>query len=498
MAIDAGTAYIDVEARLDKLDADLDKKAPGIFGRFGTKGGDQAGGAFKGAFGGVLAGLGTDALVRGAFNFLGGAMEEGLAKSKLDARIETLVRNAGSIGSQVSRGAFDDIGRELGKQLVIDDDDVRDGIAPLLNIPNLTQPMFARLSQLSVDTAAATKKGLGEVSTAISRISQAPDQAARSFRSLGIIVDDETVKIVDDLVAQGKTAEATSVLVGELEKRYGGAGKAAGDAAGPQQKFSVAVADLQEKVGLALLPALESLTPILTELADIAGQVLPPVLTALGPLLEFLGDHATLVVGAFLPVVAVINAVKWAVEELGPTVRTVIAEVVDIFLAGVEWIVRGAASAFGWVPGVGAKLKGAARAIEGFRDDANAALRGIDEEKTIRINIVEAVTRENNVNTGTAGDPTFNNGAPEPTGEPAFAGGGVVPGPQGKALRALVHGGETVFTPDQMDVLASGLSGGSFQPIDYDALAKAMNDRPVRAYVTTSDLAHGLHVARQR
>ena len=66
---------------------------------------------------------------------------------------------------------------------------------------------------------------------------------------------------------------------------------------------------------------------------------------------------------------------------------------VDFWLAGVEWIVKAGASAFGWVPGIGPKLKEAAKAIEGFRDDVNRSLGGI-EDKHIRVNISMAGARE--------------------------------------------------------------------------------------------------------
>lgn len=455
MATDAGTAYIDVEARLDKLDDDLDKKAGGIFSKFGSKGGDAAGAGFKGAFGGVLAGLGTDRLIQGAFDFVGDSLAEGMEKIKLDARISTLVTNAASIGSQVSVGAFDEIGRQLGKQLVIDDDDVRAGIAPLLNIPNLTQPMFARLSQLSVDTAAATNKGIGEVSTLVSRISQAPDQAARSFRSLGIIVSDETVKIVDDLVSQGKTAEATSVLVGELEKRYGGAAKAAGDAAGPQQKFGVALDDLKEKVGVALVPTLEKLTPVLLEIANLAGTILPPLFTALGPVLEFMGDHAEIFIGAFLPIAGAFYAVKSAVEGLPGVLRSAMTTVVDIFLAGVEWIVNGAARAFGWVPGIGPKLRDAADKIEAFRDEANAALSGV-QDKTVTVRVEHVDNYSKTYGAGyTGGD----------NAEGVYALGlemGPIPGVG--PVPIIAHGGERVVTPEQWEDLRSTPQRSSAAP----------------------------------
>jgi tape measure domain-containing protein len=42
--------------------------------------------------------------------------------------------------------------------------------------------------------------------------------------------------------------------------------------------------------------------------------------------------------------------------------------VIDAFLSFVGAMIHGAASAFGWVPGVGGKLKGAAKAFDGFKD----------------------------------------------------------------------------------------------------------------------------------
>lgn len=51
--------------------------------------------------------------------------------------------------------------------------------------------------------------------------------------------------------------------------------------------------------------------------------------------------------------------------------------IVDAFLTVAGAIVHGAASAFGWVPGVGGKLKGAARAFDAFRGDVERSLGGL-------------------------------------------------------------------------------------------------------------------------
>lgn len=69
--------------------------------------------------------------------------------------------------------------------------------------------------------------------------------------------------------------------------------------------------------------------------------------------------------------------------------RTMINVVLNVFGA----IVHGAAAAFGWVPGVGGKLKSAARAFDTFRANVNSSLQGI-QNKTVSVSV--AMTSSSN------------------------------------------------------------------------------------------------------
>jgi len=61
------------------------------------------------------------------------------------------------------------------------------------------------------------------------------------------------------------------------------------------------------------------------------------------------------------------------------------------FLDMVGVVIRGAAKALGWVPGVGPKLRSAAREFDKFRDRANAALGGVrDQSAQVRVTLSEA------------------------------------------------------------------------------------------------------------
>ena len=74
------------------------------------------------------------------------------------------------------------------------------------------------------------------------------------------------------------------------------------------------------------------------------------------------------------------DLVKAAFDAIKEPARVAIKFVVDTFLGMVEAIITGAAKAFGWVPGLGDKLKGAADAFGKFRDDVNKKLSGISDQ----------------------------------------------------------------------------------------------------------------------
>jgi hypothetical protein len=67
------------------------------------------------------------------------------------------------------------------------------------------------------------------------------------------------------------------------------------------------------------------------------------------------------------------------------TIFTGVKLVVNTFLDMAYWIVTAAANAFGWVPGLGGKLRGAQQAVAGFRDDVNAKLNQIQKNISITV-----------------------------------------------------------------------------------------------------------------
>lgn len=107
-----------------------------------------------------------------------------------------------------------------------------------------------------------------------------------------------------------------------------------------------------------------------TAIQGIVGGALEVLRSAIGVALEVIG-----------------SIFKSAWEGIKSAAQTAVRGIVDVFLGMAESVVGAAAAAFSWVPGLGPKLREAKEAIERFRDDANAALGGIND-KTVTIKFV--------------------------------------------------------------------------------------------------------------
>ena len=138
---------------------------------------------------------------------------------------------------------------------------------------------------------------------------------------------------------------------------------------------------------------------------------------------------------------------------------------VDMWLSTAEWIVKAAAKAFGWVPGIGGKLKDAAKAVEGFRDDVNRALDAI-KSKSVTVEVTSVNRIVNIVEDVKPGQvpqrmPARASGGPVSAGMPYWT------GEQGPEPFIPAVDGRILSRSDAMAAM-SGRTGGSSAPVVLD------------------------------
>jgi len=174
----------------------------------------------------------------------------------------------------------------------------------------------------------------------------------------------------------------------------------------------------------------------------IAAFVVPLLLKLAGPIF-------TLLFAAIGKAIGVIAA-------LARIAISVTSTVVRVFLAMAGGIINAAARAFGWVPGIGPKLKSAANAFNAFRDEVNRSLGGVKSRKVTVTAELHGVAGGGGKSIGFAsGGPVFGAGSATSDSIPALLSNGehVL---SAREVRGM--GGHAAVT--QMRKAAVGFAGG--------------------------------------
>lgn len=146
-----------------------------------------------------------------------------------------------------------------------------------------------------------------------------------------------------------------------------------------QQSLSPAFKFFADLVIRYVAPQLKGLQQAWRDNSEaIKGLLSGPVATLLKIVGVALVVALNLVVRTITGVITIIGAMGRAINILWQNVVLPVTRfIVNAFLTMASGIIHGAAIAFGWVPGLGPKLKNAAKTFDVFKDDVNRALERI-------------------------------------------------------------------------------------------------------------------------
>lgn len=319
--------------------------------------------------------------------------------------------------------------------------------------------------------------------------------------------DLDTLKTAHDRLkfAQDQVSEAQkggTLILDALNQRLGGQSQQYTETfAGKVTVLKTQIEDLGVKIGLALIPVLEKAASVTasvvnwfekhTTVAKILGVAVGTVLVAaISAYTISMASAAVATIAATWPILAIIAAVTavgvgifelathwstvWggiksvaldvahgvvgAFNDIINAGRDLVAWIVDKLLGAFGFIVHGAADAFGWVPGIGGKLKGAAKAFDQFRDDVNYALAGI--HNNVMINVDAKLSSAANLALHAASPGTV--GHAYAAGTDYAAGGLSLVGEQGPELVNLPRGSKVYPTgtgPDTGSSVTVNING---------------------------------------
>ena len=198
------------------------------------------------------------------------AMEDAAAQEHLSGVLE---RTAGATQKQIA--ATEDWISGISRATGVADDQLRPALEKIVTATGDVTKGQEYL-QAALDISAASGKDLDTVSVAIAK-GYTGQTAALS-------------KLVPGLSEAAKSSKDFGVIMAELGDKTGGAmADSAETAAGKMKILSNQTAELQESLGMALIPAVEMILPLLSKFADFAAENTTAIKILIGVVATFAG-----------------------------------------------------------------------------------------------------------------------------------------------------------------------------------------------------------------
>ena len=265
----------------------------------------------------ATAGAGMSAAITAPFIALGahllqGSQDAAAAAAQVEAALTSMGGASGKTAEQLSKTA-----EELRNLTGVDDDEILTKVtANLLTFGNVAGGVFDRAQRSILDISARMGGDLQSATMMVGKALNDPVKGLAALRRVGIQFTAQQEEQVKAMQAVGDTAGAQAIMLGELERQFGGAAEAAGRA-DIWKPLKTALMDLEG----AFEPIVRDVIgPLIARVADLArafasaspgvqqfAVVAAAVAAAMGPIMVAAGGLVT-VLGALLPVIGTIGA----------------------------------------------------------------------------------------------------------------------------------------------------------------------------------------------
>jgi len=235
-------------------------------------------------------------------------------------QVEAALTSMGDASGRTLGQLQDLAGGQMRKSLFDDDEILRKVTANLLTFGNVSGKQFDRAQQAALDLATRLQMDLQSATLLVGKALNDPVKGMNAMKRAGIQFTDQQKAQVEAMLAVNNVAGAQAIMLGELERQFGGAAAAARKA-DPFGALKISFGELQETIGGKLTPVLVPLVDKLTVLID-KFSALPPgaqttaialagIAAIAGPVLMGLGA----IVQALAPFIA---AISFVAAEGGP------------------------------------------------------------------------------------------------------------------------------------------------------------------------------------
>lgn len=256
-----------------------------------------------------LANLATNALQQ-SMGYLTGQISDmiaqGEAANQIQGQTAAVIKSTGDV-SGVTAAQVRDLADSMMNQSGISDDATQSAENMLLTFTNIHSNVFPATTKAVADMATAMNGGaipsqqqMQDTAIQVGKALQDPINGVTALQRVGVKLSDTQKEQVKHFMAVGDQASAQKVILGELNREFGGSAEAAGKANGGLGIMKAKLDEAKQSMGQALLPVVEKMestalpliTAALGKVSDALNWVsthsdqLKPVAIALGAVLS--------------------------------------------------------------------------------------------------------------------------------------------------------------------------------------------------------------------
>lgn len=247
------TLYVKIQAKTDQLEKELNK----IKSKSDSAVGSMASGFSKVA--GTL-GLVTSAgaIVDGTISLLTNSVKAFVDQAKSIAKVEQAIKITGGVAGYTS-DELQNMAEKLSDISGIDDTDILNDItAQLLTFTHIAGPAFDRAQQAALDLSAVLGNDLKGQTIQLGKALEDPIRGVAALSKAGVTFTETQKENIKQLISQNDLYEAQSIILTEIEAKYGGQAEAVNKVDGGMANLAVSIDSISEGLGKKLLPFIET------------------------------------------------------------------------------------------------------------------------------------------------------------------------------------------------------------------------------------------------
>jgi hypothetical protein len=200
-----------------------------------------------------------------ALDFIAEARESQAVTAATDQVLKTMGKSSGQTAKSIA-----DLAGELQNNSLYTDEAIQSGENLLLTFGNIGKDTFPKATRAMVDLSQAMGQDMKASAIQLGKALNDPVEGVSALSRVGVSFSESQKETIKRLAETGQTAKAQAIILGELNKQFGGQAQAARDAAGPLADLNQIFGQMKEDIGNALIPIMDGL---LTRLMPIFGSV---------------------------------------------------------------------------------------------------------------------------------------------------------------------------------------------------------------------------------